>query len=105
MLGGCSTIYPFQSSDQVLVRVGDKPEVYPAKGVAGAYVSPVVLAALAYQDKPDTAVFGEQQRFADKALAGWHRVPLTKYECSPGRICVGEVGEQLWVYAPNRKCE
>jgi pimeloyl-ACP methyl ester carboxylesterase len=105
MLGGCGTFFPFQRSDEVIVRIGDKPEFYPAKGVAGAYASPVVLAALAYQDAPDTAVFGDQQMLADKALAGWRRVPLKKYECNSGRICIGEVGEQLWIYAPTGRCE
>lgn len=87
---GCATFIPFQSRDETIVRVGDKPEFYPAREVAKAYADYAHLAALAYQDEAKTA--------------GWRRVPLPKYVCPPARICAGEVGEQLWVHRVNNVC-
>lgn len=104
-LSGCATFIPFQKDDEVIVRIGDKPDIYPVQAVAGAYASPAILATLAYYDTADTGVFGEQKQQADKRLAGWHRVPLPKYVCPPGRICVGEVGEQLWIRGHNKSCQ
>lgn len=103
-LAGCATFIPFQSSNEVIVRVGDKPDIYPVRAVAGAYASSAILATLAYQDNIDTRVFGEMQPQANKKLAGWRRVPLPKYVCPAGRICAGEVGEQLWISSDNKAC-
>ncbi len=90
VLAGCASIIPFQKPDDVIVRVEDKPEIYPAHAVAGAYAPYAELAALAYHDTG--------------ALPGWRRVPLQKYVCPQGHICAGEVGEQLWVRRVNGSC-
>jgi pimeloyl-ACP methyl ester carboxylesterase len=103
-LSGCATFIPFQSSNEVIVRVGDKPDIYPVQAVAGAYASSAVLATLAYQDTTDTSVFGEMEKQAKLRLAGWRRVPLPKYVCPAGRICTGEVGEQLWIRRDDKSC-
>jgi pimeloyl-ACP methyl ester carboxylesterase len=89
-LAGCASFIPFQKPDEVIVRVGDKPDIYPAHAVAGAYASYAQLAALAYHD--------------DAKLTGWRRVPLAKYVCPAGRICAGEVGEQLWIRSVSDSC-
>ncbi len=89
-LAGCASLVLDQKPDEVIVRVADKPDIYPARAVAGAYVSYAQLAALAYHDDPK--------------LTGWRRIPLTPYVCPPGRICTGPVGEQLWIRSVNNSC-
>ena len=90
-LAGCATIIPFQARDEVIVRVGDKPDIYPAREIAKAYAPYAVLAAAAYDDSSDR-------------IGAWRRVPLPKVECPLGRICAGAVGEQLWVRRASKRC-
>lgn len=90
-LSGCATFIPFQSEKEVIVRVGDKPDIYPVRPVARAYAPYAQLAALAYHD--------------DAKATGWRRVPLPKYQCPALHICAGEVGEQLWIRSNGKSCQ
>jgi pimeloyl-ACP methyl ester carboxylesterase len=90
LLAGCGTLILDQKPDEVIVRVADKPDIYPARAVAGVYAPYATLAALAYHDTG--------------SLAGWTRIPLRKYVCPVGHICAGEVGEQLWIHRVNGSC-
>jgi pimeloyl-ACP methyl ester carboxylesterase len=91
-LAGCATFIPFQKDSEVIVRLADKPVIYPVRPIAGAYAQYAVLASAAYDDKQTIGV------------AGWRRIKLPKYVCPPGRICAGEVGEQLWVRGGKNSC-
>ena len=103
-LSGCATFIPFQARDEVIVRVTDKPEIYPAQEVAKVYAPYAVLAALAYSDASAPVLIDDATGKAAATAAGWTRVKLPPYVCPPGRICAGEVGEQLWVHRVNNVC-
>lgn len=90
-LAGCGTVFLEQKPDEVIVRVADKPDIYPARAVAGIYAPYAELAALAYKDTG--------------SLAGWTRIPLSPYVCPAGHICAGEVGEQLWIRRAHGRCQ